>query len=230
MRYFSLFPKWLWQVLKKGIWALGFLPQVLDYIATYVPDEYIPSVMERFIESGGNWQLTLILVVIGLLVSAFLVNVQFEEKLAAYEYQEPKYGLNVSKVTTKICSKDNVHIDCVFTMTNLTLWAGNLDDVGVKIGEPKLAGLEKWELTQKPRKLPREIPNPSDDFGLVLHAKVNNLIQQSQKDDWCNIQIPLYLKISFYTPPIGYVSKLLYLDVPVNLGSEYDNMLKSFEN
>jgi len=31
---------WLCQVLKKGIWLLGFLPALLDYVFAYVPADF----------------------------------------------------------------------------------------------------------------------------------------------------------------------------------------------
>jgi len=79
------FIRWSWKVLTKGFWILGFVPQLLDYISTYVPTAYIPSSIRNLLEKGGNWQLTLVLVGIGLLVSAYLVHLETAQALKEQE-------------------------------------------------------------------------------------------------------------------------------------------------
>lgn len=76
---------WSWKVLKKGVWVLGFVPQLLDYVSTYVPPKYVPDPILNLLEKGGNWQLTLVLVGGGLLASAYLV---YLETIQALEEQE----------------------------------------------------------------------------------------------------------------------------------------------
>jgi len=75
------FIRWSSRVLKKGFWVLGLVPQLLDYISTYVPSQNIPAAIRNLLEKGGNWRLTLILVSIGLLVSAFLVHLETQQAL-----------------------------------------------------------------------------------------------------------------------------------------------------
>jgi len=74
---------WIKQILGKWIWILGFTPLVLDYISTYVPSRYIPTMILRLIKEGANWQLTTGLIVIGLLISAFLVHKETKKELEA---------------------------------------------------------------------------------------------------------------------------------------------------
>ena len=66
--------------MKKGIWFIGFIPQLLDLIFTYIPSRYIPSSLLNLIEAGGNWALTIVLISIGLLISSYLV---YKEELEA---------------------------------------------------------------------------------------------------------------------------------------------------
>ncbi len=72
--------KWLAAILKKGIWFIGLVPQLLDLIFTYIPSRLIPSSLLNLIEAGGNWALTIVLVSIGLLISSYLV---YKEELEA---------------------------------------------------------------------------------------------------------------------------------------------------
>ena len=76
---------WLWRVLKKGFLLLGVLPQLLDYVSTYIPSQYIPSYVRDFLEKGGDWRLTSFLVGIGFLVSAFLVHLDTQRELRELE-------------------------------------------------------------------------------------------------------------------------------------------------
>lgn len=76
-----VFAAWGWRILKKGVWLLGFLPQLLDYISTYIPSRYVPVYVRGLLEKGGDWRLTLIFMVTGLLVSAFLVHLETQQAL-----------------------------------------------------------------------------------------------------------------------------------------------------
>lgn len=77
----AVFTVWGWRILKKGIWLLGLLPQLLDYVSTYIPPRYVPAYMQDLLEKGGDWRLTLILVTTGLLFSAFLVYLETQQAL-----------------------------------------------------------------------------------------------------------------------------------------------------
>jgi len=77
----TVFAVWAWRILKKGVWLLGFLPQLLDYVSIYIPSQYVPAYVKDLLEKGGDWRLTLILVVTGFLVSAFLVHLETQQVL-----------------------------------------------------------------------------------------------------------------------------------------------------
>ena len=65
--------KWLVAILKKGIWFIGLVPQLLDLIFAYIPSRHIPSSLLNLIEAGGNWTLTIVLASIGLMISSYCV-------------------------------------------------------------------------------------------------------------------------------------------------------------
>ena len=74
------FVYWSWRVLKKGFWVLGLVPLLLDYISAYIPSQYIPNYIQSLANKGGNWQLTLVLVCLGLLASAYFVHLETVQK------------------------------------------------------------------------------------------------------------------------------------------------------
>ncbi|MCD6400879.1 MAG: hypothetical protein J7L73_03015, partial [Anaerolineales bacterium] len=67
------FFSWLVKVLRKGLWLLGFLPTILDYLSTYIPAQYLPKPVSDFLAQGGIWRFTIFLVIIALLFSSYLV-------------------------------------------------------------------------------------------------------------------------------------------------------------
>jgi hypothetical protein len=220
------FVDWLRRVLKKWIWALGFLPQLLDYVSTYIPADYVPSFISDLLEVGGNWQLTGILVAIGLLISAFLVQLEVETKLADYEHQEPKYALDI-EVSSKICRGGQVHIDCKFIMNSLNPWPGTLAEVGIEDRQNQLKGLGEWKLTGKPVGLPRQIRQPEHDFDITIHAEIIGSIDVMQRSRWESVTIPLFLLLEYYTQPNGLVRKSLPLSISVDLGQQFDSIAES---
>lgn len=72
---------WLRQLFLKWIWALGLLPTLIDFISTYVPSQYIPQTVGEFLEKGPTIQLTLSLTLIGVVVSAYLIYVDDQNKI-----------------------------------------------------------------------------------------------------------------------------------------------------
>lgn len=78
------------------MWLLGFLPLVLDYATTYVPRDALPQPISRLIQAGSTWTLSLVLLAIGLLASAYLVHREdlqnstvLANELQALKHQEP---------------------------------------------------------------------------------------------------------------------------------------------
>ena len=65
---------WPLRVLGKWIWVLGLTPLLLDYVTTYLPRNAIPAPLSQLIETGAPWQLSLVLLTLGLLLSAYLVH------------------------------------------------------------------------------------------------------------------------------------------------------------
>jgi hypothetical protein len=57
------------------VW-LGLLPLFLDLVWAYIPAAYIPSPVRNLLDLGASWQLTVVLMTIGLLVAAYLVQLE----------------------------------------------------------------------------------------------------------------------------------------------------------
>ena len=77
------FLSWLKQVLRKWWLWLGLLPLLLDLVYAYIPAAYIPPQIGNLLKVGANWQLTLVLVTIGLLVVPPLSVVRGARRLSA---------------------------------------------------------------------------------------------------------------------------------------------------
>lgn len=91
------FANWSWRVVKKGVWLLGIVPQLLDWISIYVPAESTPSGIRSLLEAGGSWSVTFILAGLGLFVSVFLVHLddkrvvaESERKIGEIEAKQPR--------------------------------------------------------------------------------------------------------------------------------------------
>jgi hypothetical protein len=65
---------WLVRVLRKGYWLVGVLPQVPQFLATCVPQRYLPSALLVFTSQGGHLSLTFVLAHLGMLLSTYLVH------------------------------------------------------------------------------------------------------------------------------------------------------------
>jgi hypothetical protein len=221
---------WFVQVLKKGVWVLGFVPALLDYIITYVPTDYIPTFVSNFLEVGATWHQTLVFTLIGLLISAFLVHSQTETKLTEYEYQEPLYELELREVNSEICRSDaHVHVVSTFSMRSLTPWFGYL--IRITIGDKgRVTGLENWEVEDihvdgrllTNNNLPFSIPQGECKFDVRALAEIKPFTDSQQQKEWEKVMVPVQLLVAYHTQPVGEVSKLLSLDIPVNLAAEFD--------
>jgi len=94
---------WLIRVILKAFWLLGFLPLVLDFLFAYIPQEWIPERIRLFIENGASWSITLILITIGLLVSAFLVNKEDQKIIRQLKTSREDSSLLMPSVIVKLC-------------------------------------------------------------------------------------------------------------------------------
>lgn len=225
---------WLWQVLKKWWVWLGLLPLLLDLVSAYIPTDYIPAPIFDLLKVGGNWQLTLVLVTFFLLKSAFLVHSETEDRLAAYEYQAPKYDLETEEVSSEIDpARRHVNVRCKFRMRAITPWEGDLANITV-VGENQLKGLGYWKIHYKEYRhsagyftvlnLPFAIPQPECDLGVLIRSEISGFVDPGQRKEWENAVIPLSLIIEYFTQPVGRVQKELSLDIKVNLGQEFDSI------
>lgn len=86
------FINWIKKIIGKWLWVLGLIPLLFDYIFTYIPTHYIPKAILDLTKEGASWQLTGILIVIGFLISSFLVHEETRK-----EYQGKIIELERSK-------------------------------------------------------------------------------------------------------------------------------------
>lgn len=215
--------RWLWLVVKKWIWLFGLLPAALDIASTYVPG--FPQVQIPLEWSIGAGCL-------GVFVSAFLVHLDVKVQLAAYEYQEPEYDMQVLEVSSKVCSENTIHIDATFRITRKNPWPGMLVEItlvdselpnGVGVGQISRMSYQPvdWHC-YNPLKLPYTIPSVGCDFGITAHCPVVKSPDQPDKKQWEEAVIRLGLLIGYKTQPVGYVQKSVPLSIPVNLGQVFD--------
>jgi len=225
----------LWQVIRKGFWLLGLLPTLLDYTSAYVPADRVPKCVSDWLAKGASLQLSLILVAIALLVSAFLVHSKTEARLKAYEHQAPDYELKTKEVSSKLCP-GGVHIECGFSMKARNQWPGCLARVTVE-SDSRIQGLADWKL-EHVHLLQREvwvrivdwpfsIPQSESDFQVTIHSEIREPVDSRQRAEWENAVISLRLLIEHYTQPAGHVRRLFPLEIQVNLGKELDAALAS---
>ena len=86
------FLRWLWQIIKKGIWLAAAIPYILDFIAAYVPTNLVPPLIANYAKSGITVQSSLILFSIGIFISAYLVHrdteIQFSDSRLVWEAEK----------------------------------------------------------------------------------------------------------------------------------------------
>jgi hypothetical protein len=221
-------PRWLWLVAKKLVWLLGLLPAALDIASTYVPG--FPQVQVPLEWSIGAGCL-------GIFVSAFLVHLDVKSRLAAYEYQEPEYDLEVLEISSKVCGESNIHIDAVFRMTRKNPWPGALMEIslvdsklpdGIDAGQISQASYQPldWHCYNM-LKFPYAIPPVGCNFEITAHYPVIKSPDQRDKKQWEEVVIHLGLLIGYETQPIGYARKSVPLSIPVNLGQVFDKFAVS---
>ena len=132
---------WLKQVTRKWWVWLGLLPLILDLADAYIPSAFIPPPIDTLLEVGANWQLTLILTTVGLLISAFRVHLDTASRLAAYEYQAPEYKLRIYEVTSNLCTSGcHVEVRCQLSIRGTNPFKGELKHISLST-ESQVMGL-----------------------------------------------------------------------------------------
>jgi len=229
-RQVKRFLHWWGQVLKKVWWMLGLPPALLDVIHTWIAPHLRPAFLSDLIEWGISWEWSLILVPIGLLISAFLVHSQTQDRLEAYEYQAPEYELTIEEVTSKACGM-GLHVECTFRMESLNCWFGSLAQITVERARHAV-GLENWSVASVYRywesvwvavgEMPLPIPHPGRRLKITMHSRVIGEVDRMDRGLWQEVIIPVQLRIKYSTQPVGDVQKLLPLDIRVNLQQQFD--------
>ena len=220
------FLSWLGQVLRKWWVWLGLLPLLLDLVSAYIPAEYIPSRISSLLEVGANWQLTLVLVTIGMLISAFLVYSETVATLAAYEYQAPEYDLKPKEITGDFCRAGcHVEVHCHYTIRGINPFEGELARITID-NASQIEGLGRWEICHTKGPL-KSIPNTEVDLVVVARAEIQEATKLGAREDWENAQFLFHLVIEYFTQPVGYTRKLIPVSVQVDLGKQFDTLISS---
>jgi hypothetical protein len=221
-------PHWLWLVAKKWVWLIGLLPAIFDIISTYVsgvPQVQIP------------WQWSAGIGCLGFLISVYLVYLDLKDRLAVYEDHEPHYALEVLETSSKACRPDQVHIECAFRMIRRNPWPGEL--IEISLTDSKLPrGIGPGMISRqdyKPLdwhchnllKFPYTIPRAGCDFQITIHYPVVELPDLRARKSWESVVVGLSLLMGYETQLVGYIQKCILLDVPVNLGEVFDDLVKS---
>jgi hypothetical protein len=235
-----IFIRWLWQVIKKGFWVLGFLPTLIEIITTYIPNNYIPKSVSEFMQRGFSLQLSLTLVVIGLFISAFLVYKGNIVKLAAYENQAPEYELKINEVTRKFYPPERIQVECDFSMIGIKPWSGDLSNIIVerrsnikKFIDWKIKGvywLHRDNVYIIIKEWPYSIPQNESGFRVSIYSDINKSIDEEERVVWEHIMIPVRLIIQYYSQPVGQVQKKVPMEIKVDLSKEFDLIRASRKN
>ena len=221
-------PRWLWRVAKKLVWILGLLPAALDYGHAYIPG--FPQVQIPL-----GWSIAA--VILGIIVSTFLVHLDVRSRLAAYQYQEPDYNLEVLSVEAKACAANKLHVDTEFRVTRANAWPGTLVEISVIDGQlpDGLGAGQVAQMSYKPLdfpwtnllKLPYTIPPVGCDFEVTVHYPVVKLPDIRDVKQWQDAVVRLGLLVEYYTQPVGYTRKCVPLDIGVDLSELHDEFLSS---
>jgi hypothetical protein len=157
-------------------------------------------------------------------------------QLAAYEYQEPEYDMQVLEVS-KVCGENSIHVDAIFRITRKNPWPGMLMEIsfvdselpdGVNAGQISRTSYQPldWHCDNM-LKFPYAIPSVGRDSWITVHYPVIKSPDQSDKKQWEETVIHLGLLIGYETQPVGYVQKSVPLSIPVSLGQVLDNFAVS---
>jgi hypothetical protein len=219
------FPGWLGQVLRKWWVWLGLFPLLLHLVSAYIPPENMPSRISSLLEVGANWQLTLVLVTIGMLISAFLVYSETDARLAAYEYQAPEYDLKPKEITCGFCGQGcHVEVRWHYTIRGINPFEGNLARITID-NASQIRGLGHWEISHA--KLPKSIPNSEVDLEVVARAKIQEAPELDAREEWESAKLLFQLVIEYFTQPVGYTRRLIPVNVQVDLGKQFDALFSS---
>ena len=168
-----------------------------------------------------------------MLISAFLVHLETEAKLAAYEYQAPKYELKTKEVTSNLCGSGcHVEVRCHLSIRGTNPFKGELKHITVS-SKSQIRGLGLWEIhragygrAQSP--LPMTVPNSECDLVIVIHAEIEEETPElGPRDEWSNAEFLLQLVTEYFTQPIGYVPLLLPVNISADLREQFDTLASS---
>lgn len=222
----SEFPFWIKNVLKKWVWLLGLLPIIIDYGSAYVP---------AFPDIELSWRWIVILGGVGLFISAFLVHIDLRKQLSKYEYHEPVYEVEVIDLDARLCTQDQIHVECAVPIRNQTPWPGRLVRISVSSAElPQGITSVVLETTnyrpldflhENHLRLPQEITAAGIEIRPTIHYHIQHPLAEYKRDSWSDWTMDLQLVIGYSTQPIGYVEKLIEISHEMHLEHLFDEAM-----
>ncbi len=231
IKYFSLFNLWLLSVIKKGVWILGFLPTALDYLIVYLPKDLFPAMLVDFLSQGISPQLSIIFMLSGFAISAFLVYADIQSRLWVYEKDSPHYKIDLVKATSHKSSLGGfIYLNCLFRFTSTTPWSASLRQIAVQQERgPRI--LASWAIVQvSPKTLPFTIPHPEFDLAITIRTELMVEDRLGFKFQWRKVPISVYFHISYPIRPIGEAQRLIRYDLKINLRAQFEEIMKIRKN
>jgi hypothetical protein len=141
--------------------------------------------------------------------------------------------LKIKEVTSNVCrSRCHVEVHCYLSIMGTNPFKGDLKHITVS-SEGQIRGLGLWEIRDAeygPAKsrLPVTIPNSECNLVVVAHAKIEEGTPgPGFRDEWKNAEFSLHLMIEYFTQPVGYVQKPLPVNIPIDLGEQFDALASS---
>ena len=198
------FMNWFIRISKKGIWLIGFIPLLLDYLTTLIPASYLPRPLLNYIEQGGNWNLTLVLVSLGLIISSYLVFLESEqskeelaERFKKIADSQPKIHVGFMESNGTTTPKIELHLQQIPPKPDFD-----------NIVSEKRSELFARQSRISPSDLPKAMRNFADTMAFAAFSKPNPNYEEEVEQyllefrEYLNVAFEINLDRAFQIKPI----------------------------
>jgi hypothetical protein len=220
---------WLWLIFKKWVWAIGLVPTALSLVATYVPES--PTSLPLPLNVGA--------LALGFLVSVYLVHLDLKNKLAQYEYHEPKYDIKIKHREAKVENKEIV-VRCVVQITSLNAWSGMLTAIRATnkkapsgLSDPKITrrlviNTSDWSRHQNEHEFPFTLSSSTYEVPITIAYTVDGTAEASDnREPWKQVAVQIHFVIRYTPQPIGEVEKCKHVSFSIDLSNAVEHLLQS---